>query len=71
MPRVEFQQRMNMIMHGLSEHKLAEVIDFATYLMQKEETEDLLKAQMSSSIYQAWVAPENDIYDEVFADEIQ
>lgn len=71
MHNIEFQHRLKEISQNLSEKKLAEVIDFAAYLLEKEDTEDLIRTQMSSMAYQGWISSENDIYDEVFADETE
>ncbi|GAK59643.1 hypothetical protein U27_06628 [Candidatus Vecturithrix granuli] len=58
-------------MKNLPETKLAELIDFASYLLRKEKTEELLRMQTSSKAYQEWLLPENDIYDELFQDDIE
>lgn len=71
MQKVEFQQKMNKIIKVLPETKLTEIIDFASYLVEKEESEELVKLQMSSNAYQEWLSPENDIYDELFKDDIE
>lgn len=71
MRKVEFQQKMNKIINVLPETKLTELIDFASYLVDKEESEELVKLQMSSSAYQEWLSPENDIYDDLFKDDIE
>jgi len=44
----------------LPENKLREVID----------AEELLRMQMSSKAFLDWLSPENDIYDEVFKNEV-
>ena len=59
------------IIRYLPESKLATVIDFASYLRDSEESKDLWKMQMNSKAYQDWLSPENDIYDEVFKDEVR
>jgi hypothetical protein len=71
MHNVEFQHRLNEISQNLSAKKFAEVIDFAAYLMGREATEDLMRTQISSTAYHEWVCSENDIYDEVFADDAE
>ena len=55
----------------LPESKLKEIIDFASYLKDKEETEELFKMQMHSKSYLDWVSSKNDIYDEIFKNEIK
>lgn len=62
----EAKQRLDEIISVLSENKLEAVIDFASYLRNKEETEELLRMQMSSKTYIDWLSSENDVYDEVF-----
>ncbi|MBI5789706.1 MAG: hypothetical protein HZA78_12715, partial [Candidatus Schekmanbacteria bacterium] len=59
---LEAKQKLEEIINKLSEDKLAEVIDFASYLRDKEEAKELLKMQKTSKAYQDWLSPENDIY---------
>jgi len=63
------KQKLEEIISLLPESKLKEIIDFATYLREKEEAEELLRIQMSSKAYMDWLGPKNDIYDEVFKNE--
>jgi len=65
------KQKLEEIISVLPESKLKEVIDFASYLRDREEAEELLRMQMSSKAYLNWLSSENDIYDEVFKDEIK
>ena len=67
----EAKQKLDEIIRVLSENKLKEVIDFASYLRSKEETEELLGMQINSRAYIDWLGSGNDIYDEVFSDEIK
>lgn len=67
----EAKQKLDEIIRVLSENKLKEVIDFASYLRSKEEMEELLGMQINSKAYIDWLSSENDIYDEVFSDEIK
>ena len=67
----EAKQKLDEIIRVLSENKLKEVIDFASYLRSKEETEELLGMQITSKAYIDWLSSENDIYDEVFKNEIK
>ncbi len=60
------KQKLEEIISVLPESTLKAVIDFARYLRDKEEAEDLLGMQMSSKAYLDWLSPGNDIYDEVF-----
>jgi len=68
---LETKQKLEEIISMLPESKLKEVIDFASYLRDREEAEELLRMQMSSKAYLNWLSSENDIYDEVFKDEIK
>ncbi len=67
----EVQQKLDEIISVLSENRLKEVIDFASYLRSKEETEELFGMEISSKPYIDWLSSENNIYDEVFKDEIK
>lgn len=66
----EVKQKLEEIISLLPESKLDEILDFAYYLKNKEEAEEFLKMQACSSAYRDWLSPENDIYDEVFKDEL-
>ena len=70
MQALNAKQKLEEIISVLPENKLEEVIDFASYLRDREEAEELLRMQMSSKAYLDWLSPENDIYDEIFKDEI-
>lgn len=67
----ETKKKLMEILSVLSESKLKEVIDFASYLRTREEREELLGMQMSSKTYLDWLSSENDIYDEVFKNELK
>ena len=64
------KQKLEEIISVLPESKLKAVIDFARYLRDREEAEELLGMQMSSKAYLDWLSPGNDLYNEVFKDEI-
>ena len=64
------KQKLEEIISVLPESKLKAVIDFACYLRDRGEAEELFRMQMSSKAYLEWLSSENDIYDEVFKDEI-
>jgi len=66
----EARQKIKEIIGEFSEHKLKEILDFAIYLKSIKNSEEFLKMQMNSKAYSEWINPENDIYDEVFKDEI-
>jgi len=66
---LETKQKLEEIISVLPETKLKAVIDFACYLRDREEAEELLRMQTGSKAYLDWLSPGNDIYDEVFKDE--
>ena len=68
---LELKQKFEEIIKELPKSKLEAVIDFASYLRSREASEELSGMQMNSKAYQEWVSSENDIYDEVFKDEIK
>jgi hypothetical protein len=69
MQKLELKQQFEEIVNALSESKLKVVIDFASYLRDREMSEELLRIQMNSTAYQDWISSDNDIYDEVFRDD--
>lgn len=70
MRALEAKQRLDKIINLLPESKLESIIDYASYLKDKEEAEELWRMQMTSQAYSDWLSSENDIYDEVFKDEL-
>jgi len=70
MRALEAKQRLDEIINLLPESKLESIIDYASYLKDKEEAEELWRMQMTSQAYSEWLSVENDIYDEVFKDEL-
>lgn len=69
MSTIEIKQKLEEIIDTLPKSKLEVILDFASYLKEREQTEDFLRMQMTSKAYQEWLNSENDIYDEVFSDE--
>ncbi|ODS30630.1 MAG: hypothetical protein SCARUB_04255 [Candidatus Scalindua rubra] len=65
------KEKLEEIISSLSESKLEEVIDFACFLRDREEADEQLRMQMNSYAYKDWMSSENDIYDEVFKDEVK
>ena len=66
----EAKQRLDEIVSLLPESKLESIIDYASYLKDREETEEFWRMQMTSQANSEWLSIENDIYDEVFKDEL-
>ncbi len=71
MQKLKLKQKFEEIIETLPESKLKAVIDFASYLRDRKESEEFLRIQMKSNAYQEWLSSENDIYDEVFQDKIK
>ena len=67
----EAKQKLDEIISVLPENRLKEVIDFASYLKNKEDAEELFGMQITSNAYIDWLSTKNNIYDEVFKDEIK
>jgi len=73
---IKIKRELEEIISTLPENKLASVVDFARYLKEGkkefgEESNAILKMQMSSKSYKEWISSDNDIYDELFKDEIE
>lgn len=49
MQKVELQQKFHEIINVLPETKLNEIIDFARFLLNQEESEEFLRIQLSSN----------------------
>lgn len=67
----DIRQQLEEILETLPENKLEAVLDFASYIKEAEQIEDFLKMQMGSSAYEDWLSSENDVYDEVFKNELE
>jgi hypothetical protein len=55
------------VIEQLNDQQLSALLDLAISLKSKETS---VNPTVESQAYQDWVSPENDIYDEVFADEL-
>jgi len=51
----------------LSDTQMSQLLEFALYLQAQDSNSEILH---SSRAYQDWVGPENDVYDELFADSV-
>jgi hypothetical protein len=69
MTATEIQQQIHDTVNALPEHQLKAVWAFVNALVENELPEDFLM-QMNSAAYHQWLSEENDIYDEVFKDEL-
>ncbi len=68
MAATPLKDQLGSLLDGLPEPKLAVVLDFVQFLINREWEAGWLNAQSQSAAYQEWVGPDNDLYDEVFAD---
>jgi len=64
----QLQQEITSMLPNLPEPKLAAVSEFVRFLIERETQTTWFNAQSQSRAYQEWVGPDNDIYDQVFAD---
>jgi len=64
------KKRIYEIIELLPNDMLKEILDFATYLKEKAYREDYSQLQNKSYSFEEWVSDENDIYDEVFKNEL-
>lgn len=60
-------QKLLSVIEQLSDEELSTLLDFAIFLKSRKTSIHPIE---QSQAYQNWVSPENDIYDEVFADEL-
>ena len=64
----QLQQEIAALLPNLPEPKLVAVSEFVRFLIEREPQTTWFEAQSQSCAYQEWVGPDNDIYDQVFAD---
>ena len=64
------KDRLVEIIDSLPSSKLEVVLDFATYLKERANSEDFTWMQINSNAYDEWLGSENDVYDQVFHDEL-
>jgi hypothetical protein len=56
---LETKQKLEEVISALPENKLKAIIDFACYLRDRDEVEELLRMQRSSKAYLDWLSPRN------------
>ena len=71
MQKSDFKQIMEGITVSLPESRRHALIAFADYLIESEKSEEIFKMRMGSSAYREWTSSENDIYDELFKNEVK
>lgn len=60
-------EKMHIVVEQLSDEQLALLLPLA---LSMRDAQNPVLASTTSQAYQDWVSTENDIYDEVFADEL-
>jgi hypothetical protein len=73
MSKTTLKKKLSSLLDELPERKLEVLYDLARFLQgqRSRESQELFRMQMSSNAYQEWLSAENDIYDEVFKNEIK
>jgi hypothetical protein len=72
MSKAMLKKKLSLLIDELPERKLEILYELARFLQSQRsrESQDLFRTQMSSNAYRQWLSAENDIYDEVFKNEI-
>ena len=64
------EQELSLVTQNLSDEQLEALLHLAITLQNTNQNTLKFAEQTTSQIYQEWVSADNDIYDEIFADEI-
>ncbi|XZN91997.1 MAG: hypothetical protein ACM65M_03725 [Microcoleus sp.] len=64
---MNIRQKLLTIIEQLPDEKLAILLNLALFLKSGQES---IQPMLESQAYQDWLSTENDIYDEIFADEL-
>ncbi|MBN3879259.1 MAG: hypothetical protein V7K90_29050 [Nostoc sp.] len=64
---MNIRQELLSLIEQLNDEQLSALLDLALSFKNGEKS---VNPAVESQAYQDWVSPENDIYDEVFADEL-
>jgi len=64
---MNIRQKLLTIIEQLPDDKLAILLNLALFLTRGKES---VQPMLISQAYQDWLSAENDIYDELFADEL-
>ena len=64
---MNIRQKLLTIIEQLPDDKLAILLNLALFLTRGKES---VQPMLESQAYQDWLSAENDIYDELFADEL-
>ena len=64
---MDTRQKMLNVFEQLSDKQLAILLPLAQSMLERQTN---VFSEQTSHAYQEWVSAENDIYDEIFADEV-
>ncbi|MEH2358585.1 hypothetical protein [Nostoc sp.] len=64
---MSIRQELLSVIEQLNHEQLSALLDLALSFKNEEKS---VNPTVESQAYQNWVSPENDIYDQVFADEL-
>jgi hypothetical protein len=73
MSKTTIKKKLSVLIDELPERKLEVLYDLARFLQSQrsQESQEFFRMQMRSNAYREWLSAENDIFDEVFRDEIK
>jgi hypothetical protein len=64
---MDIRKKLKRVVEQLNEEELSTLLDFALFLQSKGKS---AATMVESQAYRDWLSAENDIYDELFADEL-
>jgi hypothetical protein len=64
---MDIRQELDRIVEQLNDQQLSTLLDFAIFFKSKEKATGTM---LESQAYKDWLSVENDIYDEIFTDEL-
>jgi cytoplasmic iron level regulating protein YaaA (DUF328/UPF0246 family) len=67
---MNIEQKLTLVTQNLSDEQLDSLLQLAVTLQNNNPNTIKFAEQTTSQAYQEWVSADNDIYDEIFADEI-
>lgn len=64
---MDIHEKLKCVVEQLNQEELSTLLDFALFLQRKRKS---AATMVESQAYTEWLSAENDIYDELFADEL-
>ncbi len=64
---MDMRQKLDRVVEQLNDQELSTLLDFAIFLKNREKATGTM---LESQAYKDWLSAENDIYDEIFTDEL-